>query len=56
LARLLPGVGNPMNLPIDEFNAYLQKLPGILEAEHGKSSEAHDNRAFVEAEMRKLHG
>jgi len=53
VARLLPGLGNPLALPIDEFNSYLQMIPRILEAENGSPSEhSHDHRAHVERQMR----
>tara|TARA_R110001583_G_scaffold86545_8_gene226059 strand:- start:165 stop:359 length:195 start_codon:yes stop_codon:yes gene_type:complete len=56
-ARLLPGLGNPLLLPIDEFNRYLQMIPKILESENGSPSEAsHDHRSHVEAQMRQAHG
>tara|TARA_R100001082_G_C4334996_1_gene147414 strand:+ start:576 stop:731 length:156 start_codon:yes stop_codon:yes gene_type:complete len=51
----LPGVGNPLHLPIDEFNGYLHQVLEILKREAKASSGgAMDHRAHVEAQMRKL--
>lgn len=58
MSRFMPGLGNPLKLPVNQFNDYLKVLPKILQAEFGgpSSSEAHDNRAYVDAQMRQLHG
>ncbi len=54
----MPGLGNPLKLPLNQFNDYLAMLPRILESEYGTagSSDSHDDRAYVEAQMRRLNG
>lgn len=57
IARNLPGVGDPMQLPIDEFNGYLRSIFDYLKQQAGDSGGgAHDHRSYVEQQMRRLHG
>tara|TARA_R100000084_G_C4612032_1_gene128615 strand:- start:541 stop:684 length:144 start_codon:yes stop_codon:yes gene_type:complete len=45
-----------MKLPLNQFNDYLKVIPQILDSERGTSSDSHDNRSYVESQMRRLHG
>ena len=55
IARYLPGLGNPLNLSIDEFNKYLFEIVDILKNENASMpGDAIDHRSYVEAQMRKL--
>lgn len=49
LARWMPGLGHPMQLPIDDFFAYLSALAGQFAAESGDSSAvmANEMRRFA---------
>jgi len=49
IAHYLPGLGDPMNLILDQFNEYLDRLPDLLSMESG----AVDHRAHVERTMRR---
>ncbi len=55
IARYLPGLGNPLQLHIDEFDKYLKEVLQFLKNEtpsmHGDTT---DHRSFVEAQMRNL--
>jgi len=51
----LPGLGNPLNLPIDEFEKYLFEILEFLKNENpSMPGDAIDHRSFVESQMRKL--
>ena len=57
IARHLPGIGNPLALPIDEFNGYLRSIFDYLKRQAGDSGGgAYDHRSYVEQQMRRLHG
>mgnify|MGYP003625547890 FL=1 len=56
IAKYLPGVGNPMSLPIDEFNGYLDEIIKMLKRESGSGSPVGDHRSFVDDQMRRIHG
>lgn len=52
LIKHLPGISNPLTLPIDEFNAYLFEIYDRLDREANTGGPI-DHRSFVEAEMNK---
>ena len=52
IAEHLPGVSNPIRLPVDEFNGYLLAIVDKFNAQAGVTDHI-DHRAHVEAEMRK---
>ena len=45
-----------MDLPIDEFNAYIVQIIAFLEREAESMGGTMDHRARVEREMRRIHG
>jgi hypothetical protein len=54
IAKHAPGVGNPLHLPIDEFNEYLIEISDHLSAMSGAESAPTDHRSFVEQQMKEL--
>ena len=54
LAKHAPGIGNPLDLPIDEFNEFLIVLTDYFNAQQS-DTENIDHRAYVEQQMRNLH-
>jgi hypothetical protein len=58
LLRHLPGIGNPLHLPVDEFNGYLQEVFEHLKRQSDASagSGPMDHRAYVEQQMRRANG
>ena len=59
IARHLPGVGNPLHLPVDEFNGYLRSVFDYLKRQAGDSApsaDSVDHRSYVEQQMRRVHG
>ena len=56
IARYMPGIGDPMALPLPELEAWGAAISGILQRETSGPAEASDHRARVEADMRRLHG
>jgi len=59
IAKNLPGTGNPLHLPVDEFNDYLIEIGEYYEQQNKamQSSNSVDHRSFVEQQMKALgHG
>jgi len=56
IAKYLPGVGNPMLLPIDEFNEYLDEIIKAMKRESTSASPSGNHRSFVDEQMRQIHG
>lgn len=58
LLRHMPGLGNPLELPIDDFNGFLRQTILHLERQSDRKNQNGpvDHRALVEQQMRKLHG
>jgi hypothetical protein len=53
--KFLPGIGDPLQLPIDEFNEYLAQILDSQETAPG-GPDPTDHRSFVEEQMRRTHG
>ena len=58
IARYLPELGNPLDLPIDDFSAYLRSCFDYLQrqADPGSDPSSTDHRSHVEEQMRRIHG
>ena len=54
IAKHAPGAGNPMQLPIDEFNDYLLAIIEYFQKQTEEDN-SQDHRTFVEQQMRKIH-
>ena len=52
IAEHLPGLGDPLELPIDDFNGYLMEIVQKFENKNAAAGNV-DHRAYVEAQMRK---
>ena len=51
VAKLLPGIGNPLELTMKQFNGICENL-----SKESTHTDGSDHRANVEAEMRRIHG
>jgi len=51
IAQTVPGLGNPLELTMKQFNGICNSL-----SREPMQTEDGDHRAYVEAEMRRIHG
>ena len=51
VARLLPGIGNPLELTMKQFSGICKSL-----SDEPANYTGSDHRTSVEAEMRRIHG
>tara|TARA_R100001460_G_scaffold23359_5_gene47106 strand:+ start:949 stop:1122 length:174 start_codon:yes stop_codon:yes gene_type:complete len=55
--KFIPGIGDPLQLPIDEFNEYLSIILDHQREQAAPGGHAPtDHRSHVEQQMRKIHG